>query len=245
MSFFFRKRTPRGPRRAHCKSDANSGSTRARAHRPTRNRTRSAARGRDDDRPRPKSTGSGGPPAPRHRRARRRRGRAPTDVAVEDAAIDAAAEPTPRVAAYVDDAARAGARLQESDAPPISCFGEEAFCMSRMTAVRRSAASWTTNRWRRATASTRGRWLAAGRSLRRDWKGRYRCAGAHRPGPRASAGGAVLGLDLYLEGAGSAPTRLGSGRWARGRSRTCSCSDEDIDDAGVPRLRVVLKVSLS
>ena len=92
---------------------------------------------------------------------------APADAAddggCEDATprLDAAAERRLEsvYAAYVDDAARAnaGARLQESDAPPISCFGEDAFCMAH-TAVRWSAASWTTSRWRRATASTRDPW---------------------------------------------------------------------------------------
>ena len=107
MSFFFRKRTPRGPPPAHCKTckarlDACECTPTEESYEERRART-----------PRPRAA-----PEP-----------APDDGGCETAA-DRRLESV--YAAYVDDAARAnaGARLQESDAPPISCFGEDAFCMA-------------------------------------------------------------------------------------------------------------------
>ena len=115
MSFFFRKRTPRGPPPAHCKTckarlDACTCT-------PTDEESYEERRART-----PPSRAA---PEP-----------APADESCEDATprLDAAAERRLEsvYAAYVADAARAnaGARLQESDAPPISCFGEDAFCMA-------------------------------------------------------------------------------------------------------------------
>ena len=107
MSFFFRKRTPRGPPPAHCKTckarlDACECTPTEESYEERRART-------------PPSRAA---PEP-----------APADESCEDATprLDAAADRRLEsvYAAYVDDAARAnaGARLQESDAPPISCFG--------------------------------------------------------------------------------------------------------------------------
>ena len=122
MSFFFRKRTPRGPPPAHCKTckarlDACECTPTEESYEERRARA---------PRPRPKSNwfGRSAPAAP------------DDDGSCEDATprLDAAAERRLEsvYAAYVDDAARAnaGARLQENDAPPISCFGEDAFCMA-------------------------------------------------------------------------------------------------------------------
>ena len=136
MSFFFRKRTPRGPPPAHCKTckqrlDACA-CARTNEESYEEHRAR-AATTNEAPRPRPKSKwfGRSAPAAPEPAPAA-----ADDDGGCEDATprLDAAAERRLEsvYAAYVDDAARAnaGARLQESDAPPISCFGEEAFCMS-------------------------------------------------------------------------------------------------------------------
>ena len=125
MSFFFRKRTPRGPPPAHCKTCKQRLDACACA--PTNEDSYEERRARA---PRPRSNwfGRSAPePAP---------AAADDDGSCEDATprLDAAAERRLEsvYAAYVDDAARAnaGARLQESDAPPISCFGEDAFCMA-------------------------------------------------------------------------------------------------------------------
>ncbi len=123
MSFFFRKRTPRGPPPAHCKTCKQRLDACACA--PTNEESCEERRARAL-RPRPTSNwfGRSAPAAP------------DDDGSCEDATprLDAAAERRLEsvYAAYVDDAARAnaGARLQETDAPPISCFGEDAFCMA-------------------------------------------------------------------------------------------------------------------
>jgi len=97
--FFFRKRTPRGPPPAHCKTC--------------------------------KARLDACECTPTEESYEERRARTPPS---REPRLDAAAERrlASVYAAYVDDAARAdaGARLQESDAPPISCFGEDAFCMA-------------------------------------------------------------------------------------------------------------------
>ena len=137
MSFFFRKRTPRGPPPAHCKTC--KARLDAWACKSTNEESYEERRARA---PRPRSNwfGRSAPAAPEPAPAAAAR-LAPADAAVDDGSCEDA---TPRLdaaaerrlgsvyAAYVDDAARAnaGARLQESDAPPISCFGEDAFCMA-------------------------------------------------------------------------------------------------------------------
>ncbi len=138
MSFFFRKRTPRGPPPAHCKTC--KARLDACACAPTNDESYEERCARA---PRPKSNwfGRSAPAAPEPAPVAAARS-APADAAVDDGScvedatprLDAAAERRLEsvYAAYVDDAARAnaGARLQESDAPPISCFGEDAFCMA-------------------------------------------------------------------------------------------------------------------
>ena len=244
MSFFFRKRTPRGPPPAHCKTckarldacacapnNEESYEERARA-------------------PRPKSNwfGRSTPAAPEP---------APADSAddggCEDATprLDAAAERRLEsvYAAYVDDAARAnaGARLQESDAPPISCFGEDAFCMAH---TGRSTVSGVVDY---QSMATRNRLDVGPLALTPPKKpspgleGRYRSLlridTSAAPAPAARS----PGLDLYLEsrGLGAYASRIRA-LGARKVADLQLLSDEDIDDLGVPKeLRVVLKVSLS
>ena len=249
MSFFFRKRTPRGPPPAHCKTckqrldacactrtnEESYEERRARAPRPKSNWFRRSA-----------------PAAPEPTPAAAARS-APADAAVEDATprLDAAAERRLEsvYAAYVDDAARAnaGARLQESDAPPISCFGEEAFCMSH---DRGSAVSGVVDY---QSMATRNRLDAGPLALTPPKKpspgleGRYRSLAridtSAAPAPAARSGG----LELYLEsrGLGAYAPRIRA-LGARKVADLQLLSDEDIDDLGVPKeLRVVLKVSLS
>ena len=151
-------------------------------------------------------------------------------------------------AAYVDDAARAnaGARLQETDAPPISCFGEDAFCMAH---TGRSAVSGVVDY---QSMATRNRLDVGPLALTPPKKpspgleGRYRSLAidtSAAPAPAARS----PGLDLYLEsrGLGAYAARIRA-LGARKVADLQLLSDEDIDDLGVPKeLRVVLKVSLS
>ena len=165
--------------------------------------------------------------------------------------LDAAAERRLEsvYAAYVDDAARAnaGARLQESDAPPISCFGEDAFCMAH---TGRSTVSGVVDY---QSMATRNRLDAGPLALTPPKKpspgleGRYRSLAridtSAAPAPAARSGG----LELYLEsrGLGAYAPRIRA-LGARKVADLQLLSDEDIDDLGVPKeLRVVLKVSLS
>ena len=224
MSFFFRKRTPRGPPPAHCKTckarlDACECTPTEESYEERRART-----------PRPTD-----------------------DCGCEDATprLDAAAERRLEsvYAAYVDDAARAdaGARLQESDAPPISCFGEDAFCMAH---TGRSAVSGVVDY---QSMATRNRLDVGPLALTPPKKpspgleGRYRSLTridtSAAPAPAARS----PGLDLYLEsrGLGAYAARIRA-LGARKVADLQLLSDEDIDDLGVPKeLRVVLKVSLS
>ena len=241
MSFFFRKRTPRGPPPAHCKTCKQrlDACACARTNEESCEERRASA-------PRPKSNwfGRSAPePAPA----------AADDGSCEDATprLDAAAERRLEsvYAAYVDDAARAnaGARLQENDAPPISCFGEEAFCMSH---DRGSAVSGVVDY---QSMATRNRLDAGPLALTPPKKpspgleGRYRSLAridtSAAPAPAARSGG----LELYLEsrGLGAYAPRIRA-LGARKVADLQLLSDEDIDDLGVPKeLRVVLKVSLS
>jgi hypothetical protein len=246
MSFFFRKRTPRGPPPAHCKACKQRLDACACA--PTNEESYEERRARA---PRPKSNwfGRSAPAAPEP---------APADAAVDDGScedatprLDAAAERRLEsvYAAYVDDAARAnaGARLQESDAPPISCFGEDAFCMAH---TGRSAVSGVVDY---QSMATRNRLDAGPLALTPPKKpspgleGRYRSLAridtSAAPAPAARSGG----LELYLEsrGLGAYAPRIRA-LGARKVADLQLLSDEDIDDLGVPKeLRVVLKVSLS
>ena len=175
------------------------------------------------------------------------------DGGCEDATprLDAAAERRLEsvYAAYVDDAARAnaGARLQESDAPPISCFGEDAFCMAHTGG---SAVSGVVDY---QSMATRNRLDAGPLALTPPKKpspgleGRYRSLAridtSAAPAPAARS----PGLELYLEsrGLGAYAPRIRA-LGARKVADLQLLSDEDIDDLGVPKeLRVVLKVSLS
>ena len=245
MSFFFRKRTPRGPPPAHCKTCKQRLDACACA--PTNEESYEERRARA---PRPKTNwfGRAAPAAPEP---------APADAADDGSCEDA----TPRLdaaadrrlesvyAAYVDDAARAnaGARLQESDAPPISCFGEDAFCMAH---TGRSAVSGVVDY---QSMATRNRLDAGPLALTPPKKpspgleGRYRSLAridtSAAPAPAARSGG----LELYLEsrGLGAYAPRIRA-LGARKVADLQLLSDEDIDDLGVPKeLRVVLKVSLS
>ena len=224
MSFFFRKRTPRGPPPAHCKTckarlDACEGTPTEESYEERRARA-----------PRPTDDGSCEDATPR---------------------LDAAAETRLEsvYAAYVDDAARAnaGARLQESDAPPISCFGEDAFCMAH---TGRSTVSGVVDY---QSMATRNRLDVGPLALTPPKKpspgleGRYRSLlridTSAAPAPAARS----PGLDLYLEsrGLGAYASRIRA-LGARKVADLQLLSDEDIDDLGVPKeLRVVLKVSLS
>ena len=253
MSFFFRKRTPRGPPPAHCKIckarlDACECTPTEESYEERRAR---AATTTEAPRPRPKSNwfGRSAPAAPEP---------APADGAVDDGScedatprLDAAAERRLEsvYAAYVDDAARAnaGARLQESDAPPISCFGEDAFCMAH---TGRSTVSGVVDY---QSMATRNRLDAGPLALTPPKKpspgleGRYRSLTridtSAAPAPAARS----PGLDLYLEsrGLGAYAARI-LALGARKVADLHMLSDEDIDDLGVPKeLRVVLKVSLS
>ena len=224
MSFFFRKRTPRGPPPAHCKTckarlDACECTPTEESYEERRART-----------PRPRAA-----PEP-----------APDDGGCE-ATLDRRLESV--YAAYVDDAARAnaGARLQESDAPPISCFGEDAFCMAH---TGRSTVSGVVDY---QSMATRNRLDAGPLALTPPKKpspgleGRYRSLlridTSAAPAPAARS----PGLDLYLEsrGLGAYASRIRA-LGARKVADLQLLSDEDIDDLGVPKeLRVVLKVSLS
>ena len=241
MSFFFRKRTPRGPPPAHCKTCKQR--LDACACKSTNEESYEERRARA---PRPKSNwfGRSAPePAP---------AAADDDGGCEDATprLDAAAERRLEsvYAAYVDDAARAnaGARLQESDAPPISCFGEEAFCMSH---DRGSAVSGVVDY---QSMATRNRLDVGPLALTPPKKpspgleGRYRSL-AIDTGPAPAPAARSPGLDLYLEsrGLGAYASRIRA-LGARKVADLQLLSDEDIDDLGVPKeLRVVLKVSLS
>ena len=223
MSFFFRKRTPRGPPPAHCKTckarlDACECTPTEESYEERRART-----------PRPRAA-----PEP-----------APDDSGCE-ATLDRRLESV--YAAYVDDAARAnaGARLQETDAPPISCFGEDAFCMAH---TGRSAVSGVVDY---QSMATRNRLDVGPLALTPPKKpspgleGRYRSLAidtSAAPAPAARS----PGLDLYLEsrGLGAYASRIRA-LGARKVADLQLLSDEDIDDLGVPKeLRVVLKVSLS
>ena len=152
-------------------------------------------------------------------------------------------------AAYVDDAARAnaGARLQESDAPPISCFGEDAFCMAH---TGRSVVSGVVDY---QSMATRNRLDVGPLALTPPKKpspgleGRYRSLTRIDTGPVLAPAARSPGLDLYLEsrGLGAYASRIRA-LGARKVADLQLLSDEDIDDLGVPKeLRVVLKVSLS
>ena len=256
MSFFFRKRTPRGPPPAHCKTCKQ----RLDACECTPNNEESYEERRArTPRPRPKSNwfGRSAPAAPEPAPAAAARP-APADAAVDDGScedatprLDAAAERRLEsvYAAYVDDAARAnaGARLQESDAPPISCFGEDAFCMAH---TGRSAVSGVVDY---QSMATRNRLDVGPLALTPPKKpspgleGRYRSLlridTSAAPAPAARS----PGLDLYLEsrGLGAYASRIRA-LGARKVADLQLLSDEDIDDLGVPKeLRVVLKVSLS
>ena len=224
MSFFFRKRTPRGPPPAHCKTckarlDACECTPTEESYEERRART-----------PRPRAA-----PEP-----------APDDGGCE-ATLDRRLESV--YAAYVDDAARAnaGARLQESDAPPISCFGEDAFCMAH--GDRGSVASGVVDY---QSMATRNRLDAGPLALTPPKKpspgleGRYRSLAIDTSAAPAPAERSP-GLDLYLEsrGLGAYASRIRA-LGARKVADLQLLSDEDIDDLGVPKeLRVVLKVSLS
>ena len=221
MSFFFRKRTPRGPPPAHCKTckarlDACECTPTEESYEERRART---------------------PPS----RA------APEPAPADEDATERRLESV--YAAYVDDAARAnaGARLQESDAPPISCFGEDAFCMAH---TGRSAVSGVVDY---QSMATRNRLDVGPLALTPPKKpspgleGRYRSLlridTSAAPAPAARS----PGLDLYLEsrGLGAYASRIRA-LGARKVADLQLLSDEDIDDLGVPKeLRVVLKVSLS
>jgi len=244
MSFFFRKRTPRGPPPAHCKTckarldacacaptdEESYEERRARAPRPTSNWFGRSAPAAPEPAPAAADDGGG----------------------CEDATprLDAAAERRLEsvYAAYVDDAARAnaGARLQESDAPPISCFGEDAFCMAH---TGRSTVSGVVDY---QSMATRNRLDVGPLALTPPKKpspgleGRYRSLAidtSAASAPAARSGG----LELYLEsrGLGAYASRI-QALGARKVADLQLLSDEDIDDLGVPKeLRVVLKVSLS
>ena len=252
MSFFFRKRTPRGPPPAHCKT------CKARLDACECTPTEESYEERRARAPRPKSNwfGRSAPAAPEPAPAAAARS-APADASddggCEDATprLDAAAERRLEsvYAAYVDDAARAnaGARLQESDAPPISCFGEDAFCMAH---TGRSAVSGVVDY---QSMATRNRLDVGPLALTPPKKpspgleGRYRSLAridtSAAPAPAARS----PGLDLYLEsrGLGAYAPRIRA-LGARKVADLQLLSDEDIDDLGVPKeLRVVLKVSLS
>ena len=227
MSFFFRKRTPRGPPPAHCKT------CKARLDACECTPTEESYEERRARAPRPTDDGSCEDATPR---------------------LDAAAETRLETrlesvyAAYVDDAARAnaGARLQESDAPPISCFGEDAFCMAH---TGRSTVSGVVDY---QSMATRNRLDVGPLALTPPKKpspgleGRYRSLAidtSAAPAPAARS----PGLDLYLEsrGLGAYAPRIRA-LGARKVADLQLLSDEDIDDLGVPKeLRVVLKVSLS
>ena len=243
MSFFFRKRTPRGPPPAHCKT------CKARLDACECTPTEESYEERRARAPRPKSNwfGRSTPAAPEPVPA------AEDDGGCEDATprLDAAAERRLEsvYAAYVDDATRAnaGARLQESDAPPISCFGEDAFCMAH---TGRSAVSGVVDY---QSMATRNRLDVGPLALTPPKKpspgleGRYRSLlridTSAAPAPAARS----PGLDLYLEsrGLGAYASRIRA-LGARKVADLQLLSDEDIDDLGVPKeLRVVLKVSLS
>ena len=224
MSFFFRKRTPRGPPPAHCKT------CKARLDACECTPTEESDEERRARTPRPTDDGSCEDATPR---------------------LDAAAERRLEsvYAAYVDDAARAdaGARLQESDAPPISCFGEDAFCMAH---TGRSAVSGVVDY---QSMATRNRLDAGPLALTPPKKpspgleGRYRSLLRIDTGPAPTPPARSPGLDLYLEsrGLGAYASRIRA-LGARKVADLQLLSDEDIDDLGVPReLRVVLKVSLS
>ena len=260
MSFFFRKRTPRGPPPAHCKicKQRLDACACAPAEESYEERRVRAATTKAAPRPRPKSNwfGRSAPAAPEPAPAAAPEpapAAADDDGGCEDATprLDAAAERRLEsvYAAYVDDAARAnaGARLQESDAPPISCFGEEAFCMSH---DRGSAVSGVVDY---QSMATRNRLDAGPLALTPPKKpspgleGRYRSLAridtSAAPAPAARSGG----LELYLEsrGLGAYAARIRA-LGARKVADLQLLSDEDIDDLGVPKeLRVVLKVSLS
>ena len=223
MSFLFRKRTPRGPPPAHCKT--------------CKQRLDAC------------TCTPANEESYEERRARTPR---PTDGGCEDATprLDAAAERRLEsvYAAYVDDAARAnaGAGLQESDAPPISCFGEDAFCMAH---TGRSAVSGVVDY---QSMATRNRLDVGPLALTPPKKpspgleGRYRSL-AIDTGPAPAPAARSPGLDLYLEsrGLGAYASRIRA-LGARKVADLQLLSDEDIDDLGVPKeLRVVLKVSLS
>ena len=244
MSFFFRKRTPRGPPPAHCKTCKQR--LDACACKSTNEESYEERRARA---PRPKSNwfGRSTPAAPEPVPA------AEDDGGCEDATprLDAAAERRLEsvYAAYVDDATRAnaGARLQESDAPPISCFGEDAFCMAH---TGRSTVSGVVDY---QSMATRNRLDVGPLALTPPKKpspgleGRYRSLlridTSAAPAPAARS----PGLDLYLEsrGLGAYASRIRA-LGARKVADLQLLSDEDIDDLGVPKeLRVVLKVSLS
>ena len=253
MSFFFRKRTPRGPPPAHCKTCKQRLDACACAP------TEDSYEERRARAPRPKSNwfGRSAPAAPEPAPAAAARP-APADAAVDDGScedatprLDAAAERrlVSVYAAYVDDAARAnaGARLQENDAPPISCFGEDAFCMAH---TGRSAVSGVVDY---QSMATRNRLDVGPLALTPPKKpspgleGRYRSLTridtSAAPAPAARS----PGLDLYLEsrGLGAYAPRIRA-LGARKVADLQLLSDEDIDDLGVPKeLRVVLKVSLS
>ena len=215
MSFFFRKRTPRGPPPAHCKTC--------------------------------KARLDACECTPTEESYEERRARTPPS---REPRLDAAAERrlASVYAAYVDDAARAdaGAHLQESDAPPISCFGEDAFCMAH---TGRSVVSGVVDY---QSMATRNRLDAGPLALTPPKKpspgleGRYRSLAidtSAAPAPAARS----PGLDLYLEsrGLGAYASRIRA-LGARKVADLQLLSDEDIDDLGVPKeLRVVLKVSLS
>ena len=242
MSFFFRKRTPRGPPPAHCKTCKQRLDACACA--PTNEDSYEERRARA---PRPRSNwfGRSAPePAPVA---------ADDDGSCEDATprLDAAAERRLEsvYAAYVDDAARAdaGARLQESDAPPISCFGEDAFCMAH---TGRSPVSGVVDY---QSMATRNRLDAGPLALTPPKKpspgleGRYRSLTRIDTSAALAPAAPAPGLDLYLEsrGLGAYASRIRA-LGARKVADLQLLSDEDIDDLGVPKeLRVVLKVSLS
>ena len=247
MSFFFRKRTPRGPPPAHCKTCKQRLDACACA--PTDEESYEECRARTP-RPRPTSNwfGRSAPAAPEPAPAA-----ADDDGGCEDATprLDAAAERRLEsvYAAYVDDAARAnaGARLQESDAPPISCFGEDAFCMAH---TGRSAVSGVVDY---QSMATRNRLDAGPLALTPPKKpspgleGRYRSLLRIDTGAAPAPAARSPGLDLYLEsrGLGAYASRIRA-LGARKVADLQLLSDEDIDDLGVPKeLRVVLKVSLS
>ena len=222
MSFFFRKRTPRGPPPAHCKTckarlDACECTPTEESYEERRART---------------------PPS----RA------APEPAPADEDATERRLESV--YAAYVDDAARAnaGARLQESDAPPISCFGEDAFCMAH---TGRSTVSGVVDY---QSMATRNRLDAGPLALTPPKKPSPGLEGRYRSLLRIDTGAAPApvsarspGLDLYLEsrGLGAYASRIRA-LGARKVADLQLLSDEDIDDLGVPKeLRVVLKVSLS